>query len=683
MSGIIPLSLQSLSAGSRLVQRLRRRYPQELPLLPAGAPTQATMQTCLAALRQTHGCADALRILRQLVIERLVVLDCEQAAPLAVVTRAVTELAELALDAAWHEACAQLDAAHGTPRTADGRDAVLWIVGMGKLGARELNVSSDIDLIYVYDADGETTGLADGRGRISNHDYFTKAVKRIYQLIGDTSAHGFVFRVDLALRPNGNSGPSVVSLDALEEYFQVQGREWERFAWLKSRVVAPFGAIASATALRDTVLPFVFRRYLDYSVFEALRGLHQQIRQHAQRRSAGRPERANDVKLSRGGIREIEFTVQLLQVVRGGQFPELRTRPTLAALQHVAKARLMDEATAQALREGRTFYSYNRGTPELRAALVAYHRRIWGVELPESRIALTLSGMNAVMQVAQATVEPGDSVVTITPSWPNIVRAMQINGAEIREVSLHRGNEGWRLDLDDVFAACDETTRVIYLASPGNPTGWMIGRGQAEALLAFARARNIAILSDEVYHRIVYDRPHAFSFLEIARPDDPLFVINSFSKAWAMTGWRLGWVVYPDYALPTFEKLIQFNTSGGVEFLQAGCIAALEQGEDFVHSFVERCRTARGIANARLDAMRGVRNIPSMGAFYAMFEVEGVTDTLTFCQRAAVEAGIGMAPGTAFGRGAEHLVRLCYAKSAENITEAMDRLERFVAGYRA
>jgi glutamate-ammonia-ligase adenylyltransferase len=347
--------MQDLSTYSRFVQRLRRRYANELHLLPAGAPNLATMQTCFEALRQTQPCGNALRMLRQLVMERLVVLDCDQGAGLDVVTRAVTELGEFTLDVAYHEAQAQLDASYGTPTTPRGERAVLWIIGMGKFGARELNVSSDIDLIYVYDEDGETTGLPDGRGRISNHDYFAKAVKLIYALIGDNTEHGFVFRMDLALRPNGNSGPSVVSRQSLEEYFLVQGREWERFAWLKSRVVAPFSAQANAFELRDTVLPFVFRRYLDYSVFESLRGLHQQIRKHSVTRSAGRPERANDVKLSRGGIREIEFTVQLLQVVRGGHFPELRTRPTLQALQRLSQANLMPAATADALAKAYVF----------------------------------------------------------------------------------------------------------------------------------------------------------------------------------------------------------------------------------------------------------------------------------------------------------------------------------------
>ena len=337
---------------SRFFQRIARRYAAQLSLLPPGPPTHATLAPAYAALRATGAdTSAALRMLRQLVLHRLIALDCEQHASLAVVTQGVTELAEFALDVACTAAFAELDARHGAPQTASGQRAQLWVIGMGKLGARELNVSSDIDLIYVYDEDGDTTGNAEGRGRISNHDYFARAVRQIYTLIGDTTEHGFVFRVDLALRPNGNSGPPAVSLAALEEYFQVQGREWERFAWLKSRVIAPRNAIDSGSAqlLRPTVLPFVFRRYLDYNVFAALRTLHRQIREHAARRSAGHPERANDVKLSRGGIREIEFTVQLLQVVRGGQFPELRTRPTLDALQRLTRANLMPQATADAL----------------------------------------------------------------------------------------------------------------------------------------------------------------------------------------------------------------------------------------------------------------------------------------------------------------------------------------------
>ena len=344
------------SAYSRFVQRIRRRYAEQMHLLPSGKPLRASMQIALAALLASGlDTAAALRVLRQLVIERLVVLDCdgdaEGRAALAVITSAMTDLAELALDVAMRDTDAMLDARYGAPLAPDGSRARMWVVGMGKLGARELNVSSDIDLIYVYDQGGETAGRSDGRGQISNHEYFGHQVRAVFSLIGDASEHGFVFRVDLALRPNGNSGPAAVSLNALEEYFQVQGREWERFAWLKSRIVAPLECIqsGSAQALRGAVLPFVFRRYLDYNVFDSLRILHRQIREHAARRCAGHPERANDVKMSRGGIREIEFTVQLLQVVRGGQFPELRTRPSVDALQRVAKAGLMPQDTAEGL----------------------------------------------------------------------------------------------------------------------------------------------------------------------------------------------------------------------------------------------------------------------------------------------------------------------------------------------
>lgn len=348
--------LNALATHSRFVQRIRRRYSDQLASLPAGPPERSGMALALQALAQDFpALPDRLRVLRHLVIERLVVLDCEQQAPFEVVTQAMTQLAELVLDLACQDAMTRLDAQHGSPRRPDGQRALFWVIGMGKLGARELNVSSDIDLIYVYDVAGETTGRPDGGGRISHHEYFSRLVKMLYAMIGDNTEHGFVFRVDLDLRPNGQSGPSVVSLDALDEYFQVQGREWERFAWLKSRVVAPTDALTQGDALRSVILPFVFRRYLDYSVFESLRQLHRQIRDHAVRRSAGRPQRANDVKLSRGGIREIEFIVQLLQVVRGGQFPELATRATLQALERVVRAQLMSADTARALAQAYVF----------------------------------------------------------------------------------------------------------------------------------------------------------------------------------------------------------------------------------------------------------------------------------------------------------------------------------------
>ena len=341
----------------------------------------------------------------------------------------------------------------------------------------------------------------------------------------------------------------------------------------------------------------------------------------------------------------------------------------------------ISEAAIASLRAGDTFYAHGRGVPALREALCAYLERLYGRPVSEDRVALTSSGMNGVVLLAQALVGPGDSVVAVSPCWPNLLKAMSIAGAEVRTVTLSAGEAGWALDLDALFAACDATTRVICFASPGNPTGWVMERAEQEAVLAFARARGISVLADEVYHRLVYDRPVAPSMLEIAAPEDQVYVVNSFSKAWAMTGWRLGWITYPAGQAAAFEKLIQFNTSGATTFLQAGAVAALRDGEPFVAELLDYCRAGRVIAEARLAAMPRVRAVPNSASFYSMFRVDGVEDTLRFCKRLVVEGKVGTAPGEAFGPGAEGMVRLCYAKSPARLHEAMDRLEAFVGAY--
>lgn len=340
------------------------------------------------------------------------------------------------------------------------------------------------------------------------------------------------------------------------------------------------------------------------------------------------------------------------------------------------------EAAAAALTEGKTFYTYKRGIPELRQALIDYHRRLYGIDLTEDRIAVTSSGMNAMMIIVQMLISAGDNMVCVTPVWPNIFRAVEIMGGEPRQVPMTGRDDGWHLDLDRLFAACDARTRAIYVATPGNPTGWVMPEDQRHAVLEFCRARGIALISDEVYNRLIYNKPVAPSFLEIARPEDPVFVVNSFSKTWAMTGWRVGWMVMPNWAVAPVERLIEFNTSGGQPFLQAACAKAVNEGEDWVKWMVARCKSGRDLVLDRLKGMNRVSVIPADASFYLMMRVEGLGKdgggALDFCKRLVVEGRVGLAPGTAFGAGGEGYLRLCYAQSNDRLSLAMDRFEEFL-----
>ena len=333
------------------------------------------------------------------------------------------------------------------------------------------------------------------------------------------------------------------------------------------------------------------------------------------------------------------------------------------------------DAAAAALRAGRTFYTHKRGLPELRQAIIDYTAGLYGVRLADDRVSVTTAGMNAIMLTMQAVVGPGDNVVAPTPVWPNALAAARIMGGKVREVPLIAAAAGWSLDLDRLFDACDERTRAIFIASPGNPTGWLMPREQQRAVLDFCRRRGIWMIADEVYHRFVYDgRKAAPSFLELAEADDPLIVVHSFSKAWAMTGWRLGWLVTPPAVTRIIDNIIEFNTSGAQPFLQYGCIAALGQGEAFVAQMVERCRVGRELVLQRLGGMRRVRIVRPEAAFYVMFRVEGMGDELAYAKRLVHEARVGLAPGSAFGAGGEGHLRLCFASSTDRLSLAMDRL---------
>jgi len=279
----------------------------------------------------------ALRRLRTEVFCAVMERDLGGKADVAEVTGTMTDLAEAAIQHALVILSAELEALYGAPRTAAGDRLTFGVVGMGKLGGRELNVSSDIDLIFVYEDDGDTAGGS--RAAISTQEFFTRLGRRLIGAIAEQTADGYVFRVDMRLRPNGDSGPLVCSLGMLEEYFYVQGREWERYAWIKGRLVSEQESDSArrlSVQLDALVKPFVYRRYLDFGVIGAIRALHRQIREEAQRRAMMRPDKADDIKLGLGGIREIEFSAQVFQLIRGGQDSGFRIRPTLAVLRHAA-----------------------------------------------------------------------------------------------------------------------------------------------------------------------------------------------------------------------------------------------------------------------------------------------------------------------------------------------------------
>jgi aspartate aminotransferase len=336
-------------------------------------------------------------------------------------------------------------------------------------------------------------------------------------------------------------------------------------------------------------------------------------------------------------------------------------------------------AASRALRAGDTFYQPNAGIPELRSALADYMNRLYGSRFGPENVIVSASAMNALMLVMQALVDPGDVVVTTTPAWPNLPAVPLILNGQIRSVPLSPGNAGWRLDLDRLFDACDRHTRVIFLNSPNNPTGWMMSAEEQAAVLEFARARGLWVVSDEVYARIVYDRPVAPSFLEHAAPDDRVIVVNSFSKSWAMTGWRLGWITAPAELVPTFEMLTEYNIAGPAGFIQRAAVVAVRDGEPFVRETVARYGAARDLVIDRIGNIPRLSLAPPAAAFYAFMRVDGLTDSLAFAKELLAATGVGLAPGAAFGVGGEGHLRLCFAAGLPTLERALDRFSEFMS----
>jgi aspartate/methionine/tyrosine aminotransferase len=347
----------------------------------------------------------------------------------------------------------------------------------------------------------------------------------------------------------------------------------------------------------------------------------------------------------------------------------------------VTPAFIRDAATA-ALARGETFYTENLGLPELRATIAGYVSRLHRPTAPDE-IAVTASGMSALMLATEALVDPGDRVVVVTPLWPNLAEIPKILGAKVVRVPLDFKATGWTLDLDRLLAALTPATRAVLINSPNNPTGWTLAATLQRAILGHCRRHGIWIVADDVYERLHYAPvtsgvPCAPSFLDLAAADDRIISTNSFSKSWLMTGWRLGWIVAPPPLTRELGKLIEYNTSCSPAFVQRAGIVAIREGEPTVARTLERLRRARDFLVRELNAIPGVEMAEPAGAMYAFFRVAGITDSLAFCTALVREAKLGLAPGSAFGPEGEGCVRWCFAAGEARLADGVDRLRRFL-----
>jgi aspartate aminotransferase len=339
------------------------------------------------------------------------------------------------------------------------------------------------------------------------------------------------------------------------------------------------------------------------------------------------------------------------------------------------------EAAIESLRAGETFYAENLGRPYLREALSTYLTHLHHCVIGTDRIAVTASGNSALMVASQLLLAPGDRVVTVTPLWPNAVEIPKIMGGQVTCVSLEVRDGQWALPLEKLLQALTPDTRMLVLNSPNNPTGWTIQRAEQRAILEHCRRHGIWILADDVYERLTYSdgMRSAPSFLTMADDRDRVIVVNSFSKAWTMTGWRVGWMVAPPTVLPDLASLLEYNVSCVSDFSQRAGAIALEQGEPYV------VKMRAELAQTKTKLMNALRPLPRLevpeadGAMYLFLRVAGEDDSLRLATRLIEEVGLGLAPGRAFGPEGEGWLRWCYAAEWKKNESGIERLSRFLS----
>lgn len=339
------------------------------------------------------------------------------------------------------------------------------------------------------------------------------------------------------------------------------------------------------------------------------------------------------------------------------------------------------DAAARSLADGETFYTWQRGIPELREALARYHERLYGQPFSTERFFVTGSGMQSLQIAVRMIAGEGDELIIPTPAWPNFAAAVGVVGAKAVCVPMDYTEGRFTLELAKIEAAITPKTRGLFINSPSNPTGWTATRAEQEALLALTRKHGIWIVADEIYGRFVYDgQARASSFHDIIESEDRVIFVQTFSKNWAMTGWRIGWIEAPEAFGQVIENLIQYSTSGSPVFLQRGAVAALDEGEGFIVEQIARAGEGRRIVFEGLKATNRVSLSAPVGAFYQFFSVDGRSDSAKLAKDLVDKANVGLAPGTAFGPGGETGLRLCFARNAADLTEAVARLQKAIAG---
>ncbi len=339
------------------------------------------------------------------------------------------------------------------------------------------------------------------------------------------------------------------------------------------------------------------------------------------------------------------------------------------------------EAAAASLRKGETFYTENLGRTYLRETISTYLTELHSWPIGMERIAVTSSGDSALMLASQMILDPGDRAVLVTPMWPNLVEIPRILGAESVCMPLEVSGGRWVLPMDKLLDALTPETRMLYVNSPNNPTGWTIDAEEQRTLLEHCRTRGIWILTDDVYERLIFrgSLRVASSFLSIAGEGDRVISINSFSKAWRMTGWRVGWMVVPPSLLPELASLIEYNTSCVPEFVQRAATAAIQHGEQEIECLRSELIVARKRLLGGLAVLDDVDVPVADGAMYAFLRVAGALDSVALAKLLVAEAGLGLAPGRAFGPEGEGWLRWCYATELGKIDEGVERLRRFLS----